>query len=271
MKTLKILSIIALSIVLFSCNTNNKDNNDPEPPANVQHGNIGDVICVNGYYYKITNNFEPYSVELERDGYTAPSTAPRRANSQASTDGAYEGDVVIPSSIEYDGVKFSVTSIGESAFYNKNVKSVYIPSCVEKVGFNAFRMCYNMEKITISYGVKKIEPYAFSGCRKCTSLLIPGSVEEIGNNAFEDCYQWTKLEIESGVKKIGYAAFMRRNYPTTKSNVYCYAVEPPEIGKMGNSCAAFTVTNCNLNVPKEAKSVYLRTQGWMSFSTIYGF
>lgn len=271
MKRLSLLLIPILAISLVSCEPSNR-NTEPDPPANVQHGNIGDVFSVSGFYYKITNNFQPYAVELEKEGYTAPSSeAPRRVVSQANANSPYEGEVVIPSAVEYDGVEFSVTSIGEGAFYNKNVKSVYIPSCVESVGFNAFRMCYNMEKITISYGVKEIGAYAFSGCRKCASLLIPGSVEEIGQYAFEECYGWTKLEIESGVRKIGYGAFGRRNYPTAKSNVYCYAVNPPEIQTYGNSCFAFNVNNCYLNVPKESQSVYRRTPGWMSFSTVYGF
>lgn len=137
MKTFRLFGLVALSLVLFGCQPGSNDNNDPEPPANVQHGNIGDVICINGYYYKITNNFNPYTVELEKEGYTASSSAaPKRVASQNNADSPYEGEVVIPSVVTYDGAEFAVTAIGESAFYNKNVKSVYIPGCVEKVGLN---------------------------------------------------------------------------------------------------------------------------------------
>lgn len=269
MKTFRLFGLVALLLVLFGCQPGSNDNNDPEPPANVQHGNIGDVICINGYYYKITNNFNPYTVELEKEGYTASSSAaPKRVASQNNADSPYEGEVVIPSVVTYDGAEFAVTAIGESAFYNKNVKSVYIPGCVEKVGLNAFRMCYNMEKMTLCNGIKKIESHAFSGCRKCTTITIPRSVEQMGECAFEECYYWTRLNIESGVKQIGYAAFERRNYPTSKSYVYCYSTEPPTITSKGSNCEAFTITNCELYVPKGSASVYKKTAGWKNFSTI---
>lgn len=271
MKTLKFLSIVALSLVLFSCQPGCNDNNEPDSPTNPineQHGNLGDVICINGYYYKITSNFEPYTVELEKDGYTSQTNAPMKVISGTNADGAYTGDVIIPSSIDYDGVKFSVTAIGTGAFYNKNVKSVYIPGCVETIGLNAFRMCYNMESMTLCNGIKKIESHAFSGCRKCVVITIPGSIEQMGDCAFEDCYYWTRLNIESGVKQIGYAAFERRNYPTAMSYVYSYSAEPPTITSKENNCEAFTIVNCVLYVPKGSASLYKKAAGWKNFSTI---
>ena len=36
----------------------------------------------------------------------------------SQVDGGYTGDVVIPSTVEYEGRTYSVTSIGTSAFYN---------------------------------------------------------------------------------------------------------------------------------------------------------
>lgn len=251
MKFFKTILLCSFALVLFGCENNNREQ-EPEQPVNEKHGNIGDAFTVNGLCYMITSNYAPYEVELE------PGTS------------SYSGNIVIPSAVEYDGVKFAVTSIGVAAFYNSSVKSVIIPNSVLEIKLNAFRMCYSMESLDLGHGVKKIDSYAFATCKNLTELTIPGSVEQMGDCAFEECYHLQKLHIEEGVKQIGWQAFTRRVYPTAKSYVYCYCITPPEIVEKGGSCAAFTITNAALYVPSSVVSTYRKTPGWKNFSSIYG-
>jgi hypothetical protein len=48
------------------------------------------------------------------------------------------GDIVIPETFTYDGVKYRVTAIGEAAFGDTNITSVTIPSSVTSIGSWAF-------------------------------------------------------------------------------------------------------------------------------------
>ena len=46
------------------------------------------------------------------------------------TEGGYSGEVIIPETVTYNGVTYSVTRIGERAFYNSSITSVTIPASV---------------------------------------------------------------------------------------------------------------------------------------------
>lgn len=55
---------------------------------------------------------------------------------------SYSGNVVIPSSVVYGGMTYSVTCIGDSAFYScSSLTSVTIPNNVTDIGDRAFLYC----------------------------------------------------------------------------------------------------------------------------------
>ena len=126
----------------------------------------------------------------------------------AACDTTVSGEVVIPSSVEYNGTTYSVTSIGNSAFsYCSGLTSVNIPNSVTSIGNWAFSYCSGLTSITIPNSVTSIGSYAFSGCSGLTSVTIPNSVTSIGNSAFSDCSGLTSVTIPTGVTSIGERAF----------------------------------------------------------------
>ena len=105
-----------------------------------------------------------------------------------STDSKYSGDVVIPATVTFNDNQYSVTSIGESAFYwCTGLTSVTIPNSVTSIGNNAFSGCTGLTSITIPNSVTTIGSGAFSECTGLTSITIPNSVTTIGYNAFYRC------------------------------------------------------------------------------------
>jgi hypothetical protein len=65
-----------------------------------------------------------------------------RGSSQSDYSDDYSGNVVIPSSVKYDGKTYSVTSIGIGAFSDcSGLTSVTIPNSVTSIGESAFYGC----------------------------------------------------------------------------------------------------------------------------------
>ena len=114
-----------------------------------------------------------------------------------------------------------VTTIGDSAFSAcDNLKEIYIPSTVARIGTRTFSLNIGLEKITVSENnpvfhsdgnciietatktllsgcntsviptdgsVTAIGDWAFSGCKKLSSIVIPDCITSIGENPFVFC------------------------------------------------------------------------------------
>lgn len=98
----------------------------------------------------------------------------------------YTGDIVIPSSVNYSDVTYSVTSIGSAFGSCKGLTSVEIPSSVTSIGSSAFYNCTGLTSIEIPNSVISIGESAFYGCTGLASIEIPNSVTIIGDNAFHN-------------------------------------------------------------------------------------
>ena len=123
------------------------------------------------------------------------------------TSGYYTGSVNIPSSVTYNGVTYSVTSIGDRAFeYCSGLTSVTIPNSVTEIGNRAFAGC-GLTSVTIPNSVTSIGDYAFYYCSGLTAVTIPNSVTRIRERAFGDCSKLTAVTIPNSVTEIGSYAF----------------------------------------------------------------
>jgi len=122
--------------------------------------------------------------------------------------GKYSGDIVIPSSITYEGITYFVTGIGYDAFRDcDNLTSVVIPNSVTYIGSDAFAFSESLTNITIPNSVTGIGYDAFRCCDGLTSITIPNSVTGIGYQAFYGCSSLTNVNIGNSVKEIGLRTF----------------------------------------------------------------
>ena len=86
--------------------------------------------------------------------------------------GKYSGDVVVPGTVEYDGITYIVKGVGNWAFEG----------------------CGDIRKVTISEGISKIGAYAFCYCGNLERVILPSTLVYIddSNSVFTGC---SKLEI----------------------------------------------------------------------------
>lgn len=189
------------------------------------------AICPSGQtlFYNITSSMSPYRVEMTRE-YGSYSSCPI-------------GVLIIPDSVIYKGISYSVTSIEWSAFYDCNeLTSVVIPSSVISIRNDVFRKCNGLTSIIVAdenknfaskdgvlfnknsdtlicypkgrsgkYKIPKsvsfIGDYAFFDCIELSYIKIPNSVTSIGKFSFGFCYGLTSISIPNSVISIGSSAF----------------------------------------------------------------
>ncbi len=141
----------------------------------------------------------------------------------------YSGDIVIPSTITYEGVECTVSSIGQEAFRGcSGVSSITIPSSIKKIGKWAFFNC-NLDsvditdlsawcKIEFEYSDTFIPSEIYSNPlsraghlfikgKEVTNIVLPNDVVEISNGAFFNCQGLSSITLSNNTKKIGKAVF----------------------------------------------------------------
>lgn len=117
-------------------------------------------------------------------------------------------NVIIPSKITYLNKEYTVTSIGEFAFFGcENIVSVTIPESITTIEYNAFDDCSNLFSITIPNNVSKIGNNAFEDCASLTTVTLNEGLLEIGSYAFANCKNLLFLSIPNSVMRIGISAF----------------------------------------------------------------
>ena len=158
------------------------------------------AVCSTGQtlYYNITNSTNHY-VEVT---YPASNNSPW-INCTMPT-----GALVIPGTVSYNGITYSVKSIGIKTFQTcRGLTSVTIPNSVTSIGDSAFALCTGLTSITIPNSVTSIGVAAFSRCSSLISVTIPNSVTSIGDCAFYGCEFLESVTIPNSVTSIGNCAF----------------------------------------------------------------
>jgi hypothetical protein len=89
-------------------------------------------------------------------------------------DSEFKGELTIPSSVTYQGIPYTITSIREDDYKEyKNITSIKVPYSVTSIGNCAFAFCIGLTSITIPDSVTSIGYMAFDYCIGLTKITIP--------------------------------------------------------------------------------------------------
>ena len=172
---------------------------------------------------------------------TAEVTFLKNVNYGGDNASAYIGEIVIPSTVQHEGIEYSVESIGYSAFGGcKDVVSVSIPLSVTAIGGGAFYECTGLKDLFIHHNINSIGTGILQGCSGlssisvengnakydsrndcnaiidtetneliagCMNTIIPDGITAIKHGAFDSCVGLTSISIPSSVTAIGKYAF----------------------------------------------------------------
>ncbi len=118
-----------------------------------------------------------------------------------------ENDIEILNS-NYNDFWEGITSIGNECFLGVgNLKYIYVPSTIKKVGKQAFTNCSKLEKVILSKNLLCICEDTFYGCTNLKTIVIPNNVSVIEKNAFGCCRKMTSIKLGKNLKVIGSYAF----------------------------------------------------------------
>lgn len=140
------------------------------------------------------NNVGAYaecSVKVEKGVYNPTSDFRYVIQNGECTITEYVGSattVVTPATIE----GYPVTGIGDYAFARYT---------------GGFIKGTNVQKVTVSSGVRSIGKYAFAMCESLTGVSLPDSVASIGSNAFYQCSKLTDVDLPKGLTAISDSCF----------------------------------------------------------------
>ena len=188
-------------------------------------------------YYTYTNNNTELAVSYRGRYYDSYSNE-------------YTGDVVIPSTVTYNGTTYSVTSIGYDAFLDcTGLTSVTIGNSVTNIGTAAFSGCNGLKNVTIPNSVTSIGLSAFEGCSSLANITIPNSVTYIGKYAFYDT-SWYKNQPD-GVVYAGKVAYRYKGEMPSNTSIVL------EEGTKGIAYTAFSGCNnlASITIPNTVTTI----------------
>lgn len=184
----------------------------------------------------------------------------------------YSGDVIIPPTVTYDGVAYTVSAIGDNAFNRSTgLTNVDIPNSIISIGNNAFYGCNSLTSVTVPNSVTDLGDYAFFQCSGLTSIDISNSLTSIGNYVFYYCTRLTSVNLPDSVAYIGSNAFRGckglTNFSLPKSligigtNAFegCSGLTNLSIPNSVTEIGAYAFQNCegltNLNIGQSVRTL----------------
>ena len=121
----------------------------------------------------IWDNYIYYEIE----GVTAKVTFPKKNLNDNFAQPYNHTSLTIPETITYNGLSFTVTSIGANAFKNSPIRDINLPNSLQHIGSMAFSNCNNLIEIVLPPNISSVWPDAFDGCNYLRTIINTSRTE----------------------------------------------------------------------------------------------
>ena len=91
-----------------------------------------------------------------------------------------EGDVIIPSQVEFEGKSYPVTVIEQNSFASMRMRTVTLPDTVVRIENSAFENCQWLREVFLGKNLRSIGDSAFEGCKWLIYMPLPRTVIRVG-------------------------------------------------------------------------------------------
>lgn len=213
-----------------------------------------------------------FAYDFEVDGIYYNILSEEEKTVEVTSGDSYTGEIIIPEEVAYEEKKYSVVSIGKSAFRaSYELTSITIPnsvktigdyafdycialnslifgSSVESIGVLAFGHCKSLVLITLPNTVITIKESAFDTCTSLTTINLPNSITSIGDKAFYNCSNLSYIDIPNSITKINYMTFGSCSSLTS-------IIIPYSVKTIGNSAFVGCRNLSSIQIPNSVKTI----------------
>ena len=143
------------------------------------------------------------------------------------------------------------------------LKTIQLPSGLNKIGKGVFNSCYKLESIELPDGISDIPDNAFASCQALKHIKLPNKLKSIGSQALSNCISLESIDLPESVNELAYRALCFNQKMTA---LYCHSVTPPTCKDDAFDACKFD--ECTIYVPLNTKSAYESSPGFRLFSDI---
>ena len=190
------------------------------------------AICVSAQVYNYPS-VTPSGHTLYYDIADGEASVAKKNYNYPNYGNTLDGDLIIPDSVEYDGVKYPVSAIGFEAFEYATMRSVQIPNTVRTIVIRAFSACDSLTSLVIPNSVTSIGMQAFAGSFNITSIVLPDSLTTIDQGIFENDTSLISVVVPDAVVSVGFGAFSQ-----------CYSLRSVTFGTSVGSIGGLAFWGC---------------------------
>ncbi len=161
---------------------------------------------------------------------------------------SYSGDVVIPETVHYGGVAYTVNAVGKMAFANSSpMTSVVVPNTVKFIGESAFDQSKNLRTVILPRSVDSIGSMVFNDCTALINVSFPDNLTYLPDYLFNGCWNLTSFEMSPNIISIGKGSFRGTGLTTIAI--------PESVRTIGEDAFAYCSNITSMNVPNSVTSI----------------
>lgn len=165
-----------------------------------------------------------------------------------------------------EDVKFdSIIKIGNSAFYNTNIKNLSFGKSLSEVEWWAFMNCQNLTSVDLSSSnLLTLNSSTFSSCKKLESINFPSCLQRIEGSCFSSCKSLKQIDL-SGTSVTTIPSYCFENC-TELTEVHLNEATDTLLDNAFNNCSNLTTIKNTDNIVYIGKNAFFETAFLSSFT-----